>query len=458
MGTAARIRERIASFLSTPWYIIAVAVLSLAAHICSAELVAYTALTAVAVFVGFWGNDILPLTPLFLFCYILPSAANNPGRNEASVFSGRQGIWVLALGILIVGSMAAFVIRNRKQFFSGKRKLLPGMLVLCGAYLLSGIGSAAYPTFLKQNLLYCLLQCACLVIPYLLLTGGVRWEEARKDYLGWIGVCGGLFLLLQLLWCYAVGGVIQNGAIVRTKIYTGWGMYNNIGAMMGMMLPFMFSLALSHKKDFLGLFGSAVLLCGILLTCSRASILAGGLCFCICLVLMVRYAKSRKLCSIVLLSLGALFLLGCVLIREKLLQLFSDLIRRGLDPTTRDEIYVKGWQLFLEAPILGNSFFSPGYVPWDFSTVESFSALIPPRWCNTVIQLLVSTGIVGLLAYLFHRVQTLWFFFKHRSRENSFLVCSILVLLITSLLDCHFFNLGPVLFYSATLAFAEYQK
>ena len=39
--------------------------------------------------------------------------------------------------------------------------------------------------------------------------------------------------------------------------------------------------------------------------------------------------------------------------------------------------------------------------------------------------------------------------------EKSFIGLSILVLLLTSLLDCHFFNIGPVLFYSMALAFAE---
>jgi len=32
---------------------------------------------------------------------------------------------------------------------------------------------------------------------------------------------------------------------------------------------------------------------------------------------------------------------------------------------------------------------------------------------------------------------------------------SILALLLTSLLDCHFFNIGPTMFYSILLAFAE---
>ena len=159
----------------------------------------------------------------------------------------------------------------------------------------------------------------------------------------------------------------------------------------------------------------------------------------------------------VLLVLLGLGLLAAVLLHEKLLQLFSDIIRRGLDPTTRDEIYAEGIKLFREAPVFGNSFFSPGYVPWDFSTVDTFSAIIPPRWCNTVVQLLVSAGVVGLLAYLLHRVDTVLLFVKRRSGKNSFILCSIAVLLITSLLDCHFFNLGPVLFYSAALAFAEQQ-
>ena len=195
---------------------------------------------------------------------------------------------------------------------------------------------------------------------------------------------------------------------------------------------------------------------GIFLTCSRASILAGGFIFLICLILLVRYSTNRKALLLLLSLLALFFLAGCIVMREKLLQLFSDLIRRGLDPTTRDEIYTEGLQLFKEAPIFGNSFFSPGYVPWDFSTVDSFSALIPPRWCNTVIQLLVSAGAVGMAAYLVHRMDTVVFFLKRRSRENNFIVCSMIVLLITSLLDCHFFNLGPVLFYSASLAFAEY--
>lgn len=451
------IRDSINRFFYTPYYIIAVAVLSLAAHFFSAELAVYTVFAAVGLYAGFLGNDLLPMTPLFLFCYILPSTANNPAKQEASVFTGNRGLWILGLGIALVCAMVVFFIRHRKTAFSVRHRLLPGMLVLCGAYMLSGIGSAAYPGFLKQNLIYCALQCACILVPYWLLSGGVRWTQVRKDYLSWIGICAGVFLLLQLGWCYLSNGVIENGAIVRTRIYTGWGMYNNIGSMLAMMLPFAFSLALIHKKDFLGFLLGGIFLCGILLTCSRASILVSGFVFILCLALLIRYTQNRKLFLVILFGLIVAALIGCVVMWETIMSLFSDIIKKGLDPHTRDEIYTEGIKLFKQAPLLGNSFFSPGYVPWDFSEIDAFSSLVPPRWCNTVVQLLVSAGVVGLAAYLYHRVDTLVLFWKRRGMANNFILCSIAALLLTSLLDCHFFNLGPVLFYSSMLAFAEHQ-
>ena len=90
--------------------------------------------------------------------------------------------------------------------------------------------------------------------------------------------------------------------------------------------------------------------------------------------------------------------------------------------------------------------------------MASFSGIFPPRWHNTVIQLLASTGVVGLGCYTYHRIDTVRMFLKNRTTENTYLALSIAVLLLTSLLDCHFFNFGPVLFYSIALAFFECAK
>ena len=60
-----------------------------------------------------------------------------------------------------------------------------------------------------------------------------------------------------------------------------------------------------------------------------------------------------------------------------------------------------------------------------------------------------------MAAYLFHRVETAKMFLQKQSVGKAFIALSILTLLGTSLLDCHLFNVGPVLFYSMALAFAE---
>ena len=80
---------------------------------------------------------------------------------------------------------------------------------------------------------------------------------------------------------------------------------------------------------------------------------------------------------------------------------------------------------------------------------------MPPRWHNTVIQLLASTGIVGLLAFGYHRYQTLRLALRRRSHLQVLISASALVLILGSLLDCHMFNVGPGLFYSVILAWQE---
>ena len=64
---------------------------------------------------------------------------------------------------------------------------------------------------------------------------------------------------------------------------------------------------------------------------------------------------------------------------------------------------------------------------------------------------------MALIAYLVHRYKTLSLCYKKRSLETLVTFFAISALLIESLLDCHFFNLGPVLFYSVALAFVEFR-
>lgn len=452
----ARLRSGIDRFLATPYYIIATMVLSVISHLLSLELPVYTVFALTAIYTAVLGKDLLPITPLFLFCYISPSVRNNPGRNAQSVFYGGTGVYLAVLAALMAASALWYVIRNRKQFFQRKRTLLPGLLALSAAYLLSGIGSNGYGASAPRNLLFAGMQVLSILVPYCLLSGGVDWENARKDYFAWIGFTGGAAVLVQVLGCYIWQDVVVDGVIVREEIYSGWGMYNNMGFVLAMAIPFAFYLATKYRRGWIGTVIGSVFLVGVLLTCSRTSMLIGTAMYCMCVFLMLHYARNRRHNTVALVIFLVISGAALLLFREPIIRLFSGLLSKGMDPSSRDVFFREGLRIFKKAPVFGSSFYSRGYVPWDFSTVDTLSALIPPRWHNTLLQLLVSCGLVGVCAYSFHRIQTLQLLCKGFTKEKTFIGCAMGVLLLCSLLDCHFFNIGPALFYSAALAFGEY--
>ncbi len=447
--------QRINRFMRTPKYIMLTMLVSALANMFSLELVAYGLYAVLAVYICLLGTDLLPIIPLVISGYVIPSAQNNPGREETSIFfAGHGGNLIIVYAVVIVVSLVYRLIRDRKVFFSRKYAMLSGMLVLTAAYLLSGIGSDAYPAAIWPNVRFALIQGCALLVPYLLIAGGVKWEKARNDYFAWVGFGMGTLLLVEIIWLYATRGVVVDGIIQRKYVYTGWGIHNNLGGLMAMMIPFAFYLATKYNRGWIGTVAGSAFLTGVFMTCSRGSILMGVIIYLICVLFMLHYAKNRRNNFIAFVTIVGMIIVAFMLFHKQLLQLFSDILNRGTDSSGRDTIYYEGLKLFRQSPVFGNSFFSPGYTPYGWSTTE-LAGLIPSRWHNTVIQLLASCGVVGMLAYLVHRVQTVRFFLKNRTKENNFIGFSMLVLVCCSLVDCHFFNIGPVLFYSMGLAFAE---
>ena len=444
---------RFHNYIASPNFCIVVLALSALAHILSMELPAYLLFTVLAVYICLFDSDLLGMLPITVACYIMPGANNNPGKNANSVFSG----WAIGImGLCIALALIYRVIRDRRQFFHDKCKCIWGIAVLCCVYLFGGIGSAAYPQLWKNHLLFALMQCASLLLPYWLFSRGIDWSNLQRDYFAWMGFSAGGVLSVEVLWSYCTQNVVVDGIIRRTHIYTGWGMYNNLGFMLAFFIPFAFYLATKYRKGWMGtVVGSIYLICTFL-TCSRSSIIAAVLVYALCVLIMLLYARNKKHNLIALVTVLTISLAVILLFRKQLSILFSELLAKGLRPSNRDQVYSEGLKLFLQSPVFGVSFFSPGYQPWDFSSLKSFSSLIPPRWHNTFVQLLTSCGAVGIPAYLLHRVQTIKMLLSRHHKEQVFIGCAVLVMMFCSLFDCHFFNLGPTLIYSAALAWAEF--
>ena len=445
-------------FLYSPFFPLLTAFLAFLSCSYSLELLVYGVYCLFFVYMSLFGRDFLPAIPLIVCCYIAPSGANNPGINEASVFWGKTGLVIMGYFLVIVAAVVVRLVTDGemggKAFLRHRRALLPGMLALGASYFLAGAGSGHYFDHGINNWLFALLQFAAVFLPYYFISGAVKWEQAPKNYLAWVGICTGAALIAETVFLYRNGNILLDGNILRANIFLGWGHYNNIGAFLTMMIPLAFQLACG-KRGWVWLAGGVLLLFGVVLTWSRASMLTAGVIFLLCCLLLIYRTRNRWLAAgLTLVICGGLIWL----LKEKGRELVQALGESFVDGTNifgRENIYQAGLAQFRKYPIFGGTFFPLDYEVFVWADVEKFTAFAPPRWHNTVVQLLATGGVVSLAAYGFHRWQTIQVIWKKPTTENLCIALSVAALLIASLMDCHFFNVGPTLFYSMALAFAE---
>ena len=462
--------QQINKFIGSPLGVITLGALTVLSFAYSLELVFYTIVALYATYVGIFGDDFKPLMPLFILCYVAPSIGNNPGKSDQGLFYGATGIYLICIVSIAILTLIIRLAMDeeigRGTLFSKKRSMLLGMILLGVSYLLSGIGSEKYLEYVKSNLFFALIQFGSVILLYFIFSAAIKWDKMDLDYFAWIGLVMGLVVAAEVGCIYISENVIVNGQIIRGRIYSGWGCYNNIGAMISMSIPFAFYFA-NRKKRFGSIFMliGCFLLAAVFFSCSRGSMVGGVAAFAASFI--YTYIKAKKnpeirIATYVILVLSVIF---AIIYGDKIIYLFdavpsiSDVDNGSLsfNDSGRFDIYLNGLKVFAEYPVFGQTFYPATFPMYDFSDVDAFSSFFPPRWHNTIIQILASCGSVGMIAYLYHRFETVRMFWKKRTDTNVFIAISILALLGMSMLDCHFFNVGPVLTYSAVLAFAEFQ-
>ncbi len=415
-------------------------------------LIALTLLVATVVLGAFVCNDarylIMPLISVF-YMITVEHTPNVPSFSPFLFEPFHLG-WIITLSVLFVASVVYFVISNRSfaKPIPFKSPLFISLLIFCGALLLNGVFS---PYVSLSNLVFGASFLATMPLLYLLFTCYVKMSEQSFDYFMTCLMTLGLLLCAQLLLAYAMGTVrFENGSVVKESVVLGWGIWTAIGGVMVFLLPATLYFAHSHTHGWLyyGL-GLLELLC-IFLTQSRGALLFGGFVFGVSVIVLCFSGKNRKLNRILTLSIVGVGLLGGIVLWSKLSSLLQNYLTYGFGDNGRFEKWRLGWQSFLSAPIFGVGFYS------DFAYQDFDKGIYPYFYHNTLIQFLASTGTVGTLAYLYHRLRTVLLVVKRPNAKKTFLGICLLGLLSFSLLDVIFFNTYPMLIYTPILVFMEH--
>lgn len=452
-----KVASKLNKLFYSPLFPIIIAVFTLASNLFSLELLAYSVFAVFFCLIMLFSKNLLPIIPFVLGAYFSPSNNNNPAKNSNSIFYTH--LWFIITLCLVM--FICFLIRlifddefGFKSIFKTRKKLLFGLAVLCASFFISGIFSQNYLQYALKNLLYSLVLSICFTVLYVVLTSCVKWDNEAIDFVLYTCLIFGLALVVEVVYIYFNGNVIVDGSIIRENIVTGWGIGNNIGALLCMFMPCAFGLAILKNRGYIYNVLGNVLLVGVLFTQSRGAMLTAFILYATLAILVLLKSKERFFNGLVYAVVLLLFLIFLIVFFNKIVTLMSDIINRGFTNTSnRNNIYALGISEFLKAPIFGSTFYNmPIKHNWIDGALISF---LPTGWHNTVLQFLVSGGVVGLTAYLYHRTQTVIMVFKNKGVVTYLVGLSILGLLITSLFDCHLFSFGPTLIYSIFLAVLE---
>ena len=414
----------------------------------------YLALSAVLMFVLL--DDLTPAINVFLFMAVVVSYKNSPSYTAGnSDYYFRPAILsqIIVLVSLIV---IACIYRLVKTCVNKKFKPTAVFYSLCAlsaAFLLNGAFSKDYNI---MNLPYGLLQCVLYLGIFSVFQNNLKPRKETFKYLANCFVALSILLLAELVSKYFDPQVFSGWQIDRDYITFGWGVRNTMGMMLLLCVPSVMYLASLYKRGYLLFCYSFVILAGCLLSMSRQTILGAVIIYPICLYMLFRHSKYRAV-NAALLAVAAVAVLAVIIIFRDLV---SDIIKSAyegmflngeLDGSGRIELYIFAAMDFSKAPLFGAGFFNETMLNYMDTTVSGLGINLH-FYHNTILQMMASCGIVGLVCYTVHRAVTVMCLCRGINRYKSYIAVTILVILLLSLLDIHMLDIFPTFIYSYLLA------
>ncbi len=359
-------------------------------------------------------------------------------------------VMLIICGVAFVSAFVLNVIvfrkqRNYKEL--AKSRFFVSIVALCAMVFIGGIFSDYYGIKMVLNGLKFV---SMLLIPYLVIIMGVEKREDNIRYFSIVCCVAAAVIALQLAHIYVVmykpGRPLDSAW--KSVLNTGWGISNGIGHMLAMLMPACFYMIYNEKRGYLYYILLAAIVVAMYFTLSRNALLWGAIVLVGGVVFNCIKGKNRKINLIITVSVGTvgialiviLFASGCC---DNILAFF---VSEKFSGNGRTRIW-KGWLKLLKLePIFGVGFRA-------YQEVMNISFAYNAH--NTLIQILVGTGIMGFAIYMYHRVETVKMFVKNPRTDRMLMGTMLLTGLLISLFDVFFFMYYFLIYYAITLAVVE---
>lgn len=377
-------------------------------------------------------------------------------------------LWPLL--ILFVLCAGCFVWRNFSQKLRLGQMFFPYLAVTV-SLLLGGIGVISAENYLRALPLVLGVGAAPLAI-YFVFVNFLRQENSADIPLYFAKVCAfaGFVVCLELVTVMAQSG-LSPSQWGGSYWHVGWGNRGTIAE----FLPFSFVMCLylatrAKRCSYVYLLAAFVQVFCLALTMSRSGILFGGIAFAVGWVMCILKGNRKELliCSGIIAGLVILF---CIVFHQKVGSLISGILQRFgefgirfengklvIDGTSgrwgEDGLYGKAIRMFKDYPVFGAGL-GHGAVG------EGPNMDIMERFHSTVLEVMASLGIVGMLCYGFYYVVRFATVFRKGNIKNKFPLFVFIVWIAFeghSLVDMNTFAPVFVIFVSLQLAIIQVCK
>ena len=436
-------------FYSSVWYPVWMACLTLFSYTLQLEYVAWLLVLLTVIPAFLFCEDMMPILIASLFAPFFIAYQNSPGtvHHGGDLFAPHNLIWIALLAAAVVVLFVAHLVLwgGAEKPFTQKTELTWFLIPLAITLLTNGLGHEAYTV---KNLLYACLTCLTWIGFYLVYYFRLpKGQDAVHTFCRacfWVAVA----LIGEIIWVYTTNGVLADGGADSKKIYFGWGIYNNYGGIMALLIPVIFYLAATRRRGWIYYLGGLATWFAVALSNSRSSLLVGSLILVVCVVSVAFVGSHKKLYRIFLSVLAVGMIAAIFLFGEEISELLPRYAQVGFNDNGRIKIWKDTIALFKESPIFGAGFYE---IPFD-----SYAKILPGIAHNTPVELLGAGGILLFLSYAAYRAKTVWLILRRPTVTRWFLGLCLATVIGTSLLDNHLFNIYPMFFYCGALVLIEH--
>ena len=476
--------KKVNAFLDSKWYLVAFACFVFLFQALGLDGFAFVIIAALFLYISLFKENTNATVPIICFATFCASTVNSPAQkasgfeivgagdfvvNAGSTYYSSPLFFVcfiIAVVLVVVGVLyRMFAYADFRKTFA-KKSLVWGVLALAVSYLLSGIGYSQYSV---DDLVMSLVQAGTLIAIYVYLTSTVDFEKFNLDALA--SLCVTIIFYIMALVCYIYAtrfyGFLEFTGEWKAYMLCGWGMSNDFGIFIAMMMPALFyKMYHSQKYSFVWYIFACLSVVILFFTYARGALLVGAPIFVIGTVVALIRKQNRKT-SIITVSCAvcvcavALVILYFTGAFDAIMEYHIGKVSNGTEfenvSSGRADIWKRYFEYFVSNPIFGGGFTVDKifYIENGMEVANGAFSAYSYFAHNTLFQLMGSCGIVGLFAYIYHTLTTIIIYFKKPNFKRFIFAFALFGFVATAMLDVVFFKPYFTLIYAVILTVCE---